>query len=263
MYNNSISFLLDKKSIKYLFNIFENKSAEIRLVGGCVRDALLGKVANDIDVAAKLTTNEIINILNSNEIPYEDYAYKYGSVSIKIYEQKFQITALRKDVNQIGRNTNIIFTENWKEDAERRDFSINAIYLTKHGIIKDYFNGEKHLQESKIKFIGEIDKRIKEDYLRILRYYRFLGIFKTPKIIDGYEKILFEHFPELLKNLSNELIRIEIQKMLKNQFALNSFFEKKNLKKKYWIEIINEHFIKTQYEIGLKKCLNKIDLLVN
>ena len=264
MNNYSVGNLLQKYSIKRLFDIFENESKEVRLVGGCIRDALLGKETRDIDVAAKVKPDEIIKILDKHKIQYENFAYRYGAIIIIIENQKFQITTLREDINQMGRHTNIIFTEDWKKDAERRDFTVNAIYISSDRIINDYFNGQQDIANSKLQFIGNIDERVQEDFLRIFRYYRFLGVFKEPKIINEYDEVLSYYCEQSFNYLSNDLIRQEILKMFDMSFPLNSFFNKKNtMEKKYWIELIKEHFIKTDYEIGLNKCLNKIDLLIN
>ena len=120
------------------------------------------------------------------------------------------------------------------------------------------------IEESKIKFIGDVDKRVSEDYLRIFRYYRFLGIFENPQSINEYEEILTKYCQESYNYLSNDLIRQEILKMFNNSFPLNSFFNNKdNKEKRSWIELTKNHFVKTQYDLGLNKCLNKIDLLIN
>ena len=145
MNNYSVVNLLDTYSIKRLFDIFENEAKEVRLVGGCIRDALLRKETKDIDVAAKVQPDEIIRILDKHKIQYENFAYRYGAIIAIIEDQKFQITTLREDINQMGRHTNIIFTDDWKKDAERRDFTINAMYLSSDGTIKDYFNGQRDI----------------------------------------------------------------------------------------------------------------------
>jgi poly(A) polymerase len=260
MNNYLVENLLDQYSIKRLFNIFENKNAEVRLVGGCIRDSFLGKEAKDIDVAANIKPDEITEILNEHKIPYDNFAYKYGSIIALIENQKFQITTLREDVNQMGRHTNIIFTEDWKKDAARRDFTINAMYLSSEGNFSDYFNGKQDLIENKLIFIGNIEDRIQEDFLRIFRYYRFLGVFENPVVIKGYDEILTRYCKESFNYLSNDLIRQEILKMFNTSFPLNSFFNNKNKKKKkYWVELTKKHFIKTEYDLGLSRCLNKID----
>ena len=264
MNNYSVGNLLQRYSIKRLFDIFENESKEVRLVGGCIRDAFLGKETKDIDVAANVKPDEIIKILKKHKIQYENFAYRYGAIIAIIEDQKFQITTLREDINQMGRHTNIFFTDDWKKDAERRDFTINAMYLSSDGIINDYFNGQQDIAKNKLQFIGNIDERIQEDFLRIFRYYRFLGIFENPHLIDGYEETFKKYFEESFNYLSNDLLRQEILKMLNTSYPLNSFFNNKdNKKKRFWIELTKNHFVKTQYDLGLNKCLNKIDLLVN
>jgi poly(A) polymerase len=255
---------LEQKSIQYLFDIFEHKSKEICLVGGCVRDALLGKISRDFDIAANVLPNEIIEILRNNNLRYEIFAYKYGSITTYINNQKFQITTLRQDVNQMGRDTNIVFTQDWRKDALRRDFTINALYLFRNGKIKDFFNGIEDLDSCTIKFIGNIEDSVQEDYLRILRYFRFLATFENPKLIENYDKLLSNYYQCSFDFLTNDLIRQEILKMFNSPFTQNSFFnEKKIIEKKLWVEITQKHFVKTGYKIGLNRCLNKIDLLIN
>jgi len=264
MNNYSLAILLDQNPIKRLFDIFKNEAKEVRIVGGCIRDALLGIETKDIDIAANIQPDEIIQTLDKYKIQYEDFAYKYGSINTIIEDQKFQITTLREDINQIGRHTNIIFTNDWKKDARRRDFTINAMYLSSDGNIIDYFNGQKDLTENKLQFIGNIEERIQEDFLRIFRYYRFLGIFQKPKLIDGYDTTLKRYCAESFNYLSNDLLRQEILKMFNTSYPLNSFFNNKdNKEKRFWIKLTTDHFVKTQFSLGLNKCLNKIDLLIN
>ena len=260
MNNYSVVNLLDTYSIKRLFDIFENESKEVRLVGGCIRDALLGKETKDIDVAAKVKPDEIIRILNKNKIQYENFAHRYGAFITVIEDQKFQITTLREDINQMGRHTNIIFTDDWRKDAGRRDFTINAMYLSSDGTIKDYFNGQRDIVESKLQFIGNIDERIQEDYLRIFRYYRFLGCFKRINIIDGYEDIIIKHIPKIREYINFDLMRNEILKMLKNKYAINSFIDiNKPSDKNYLFKTISDLWNKEKYYLGINKCMNFVD----
>ena len=134
-----------------------------------------------------------------------------------------------------------------------------TIYLTSSGKVIDYFDGLKDIKDNKIRFIGNIEKRITEDFIRILRYYRFLGIFEKPKLINNYEEILHKYFLQTFQHLSNDMIRNEILKMLKNPFPLNSFCQMNNPKEKnYWLKMTNKHFIDCKYDLGFKRCLNEI-----
>ena len=264
MNNLRTSDLLNKDHIKYLFSIFENNNSEIRLVGGCIRDALINKEIKDIDTATVIKPNKVLEILNNNNIEYDDFAIQYGSIISFPLDKKVQITTLREDVNQIGRHTNVIYTNNWVKDASRRDFTFNAMYLGNNNKLYDYFNGQEDLREQKIRFIGEIEERIKEDYLRIYRYFRFLGLFELPKITLRDQKIVEKYIHESLSILTNDIIRQEILKMLSTPYPLNCFYKSHQTQIKFkWVEIIKEHFIRTNYELGLKKCLNKIDNIIN
>ena len=151
--------------------------------------------------------------------------------------------------------------KDWKKDAARRDFTFNALYLDEYCKIYDYYNGQKDLQAKTIKFIGEIEDRIKEDYLRIFRYFRFLGLFDLPLINTKTQTIVEKYIHESLAVLTNDVMRQEVLKMFNMPYPLNCFYQS-DFKFK-WVEILKEHFIKTDYELGLKKCLNKIDNIIN
>ena len=233
-------------------------------MGGSIRDALINRETKDIDTATKIEPKKVINLLESNNIEYDDFAIQYGSIISYPLNQKIQITTLRQDVNQLGRHTNIIYTTDWKKDAARRDFTINALYVGSNNKIYDYYNGQDHLTENKIKFIGEIEDRIKEDYLRIYRYFRFLGLFDLPKITLSDQKIVEKYIHESLLVLTNDVIRREILKMFNMPYTLNCFYKSHQNQEKFkWVEIIKEHFVRTNYQIGLNKCLNKIDHIIN
>jgi tRNA nucleotidyltransferase/poly(A) polymerase len=136
--------------------------------------------------------------------------------------------------------------------------------LEKNNKLHDYYNGQSDLNESKICFIGEIEDRIKEDYLRIYRYFRFRGLFNLPKTSLNDQKIVEKYIHESLAVLTNDVIRQEILKMFNMSFPLNCFYiSHQTLQKFKWVEIVQEHFIRTKYDLGLNKCLNKIDNLIN
>ncbi len=261
MNNNKINNLLDQESVKYLFSIFDNYKSEIRLVGGGIRDTLLDREVKDIDSATPLEPNDVLALLSENNIEYDDFAIRYGSIIAFLHNKKIQITTLREDINQLGRHTSVLYTKDWEKDAARRDFTFNALYLGIDQKVYDFYNGEKDLKEKKIKFIGEIEDRIKEDYLRIYRYFRFLGLFDKPEIDEITLSFVEKYIHESLVVLTNDVIRQEVLKMFNMPFSLNCFF-RSHVKFK-WVEILKEHFIKTNYKLGLEKCINRIDSIIN
>ena len=261
MSNNKINSLIVEEHIKTLFSIFKNQNAEIRLVGGSIRDLLMNREIRDIDAATELEPNDVLDLLKKNNIEFDDFAIRYGSIIAYPNHKKIQITSLREDINQLGRHTSVLYTKDWKKDAARRDFTFNALYLGKDCKLYDYYNGQQDLKEKVIKFIGEIEDRIKEDYLRIYRYFRFLGLFDLPLIDKKTQKIVEKYIHESLAVLTNDVIRQEVLKMFNMPYPLNCFY-RSNVKFK-WVEIVKEHFIKTKYDLGLNKCLNKIDNILN
>ena len=121
------------EGVQDIIRIFTEENAEICFVGGCIRDALTGLQNYDIDFAIKCVPEDTIRILGKNNIKFDDYGKKYGSIKVKINNKKFEITSLREDVNQKGRDTDVKFTNDWQKDALRRDFTMNAIYLSPSG----------------------------------------------------------------------------------------------------------------------------------
>ena len=168
------------------------------------------------------------------------------------HKKTIEITSLREDINQSGRYTEVQFTDDWEKDAMRRDFTLNAINISPAGKIEDYFNGQKDIKLQQVKFIGSIEERIQEDYLRILRYFRFLGLFKNPNLIDGYEKILYRNLPQLRQHVSNDRIRNELLKTLKNIFRMNSIVNSKDPSQlNILIKTINNWWTEDKYKLGL------------
>ena len=174
-----LSNFYQNKDCQKILKILNNNNETSRIVGGYVRDYLRNIETKDIDIATKLNPNEVIELLSKEKIKTVPTGLSHGTVSAFINDQIFEITTLRKDSNHDGRHANIEFTEDWEEDASRRDFTINAIYMDYNGEIYDPFDGISDLNNGVVKFIGDPEKRIKEDYLRILRYYRFLTIYNS------------------------------------------------------------------------------------
>ena len=165
----------EETNIEKIFNLITNFSdkSEIRYVGGSIRKIINNEKVDDIDLATNLTPTEVCEILRKNKISFYESGIKHGTITAKVDENKFEITTLRKDISTDGRHATVEFSNDWHEDASRRDFTFNSIYADLYGNLYDPFSGKKDLELGIVKFIGNPEKRIKEDYLRILRYVRF------------------------------------------------------------------------------------------
>ncbi len=172
------SSILEQKDVAQVFDLFETyQKNSIFVVGGAIRDALLSREIRDIDFATSLEPKTITEILNKENIKFFDVGINHGTVTAIINERKFEITTFRNDIFTDGRHAQVSFSNSLEEDALRRDFTINAMYLDKIGNLIDPTDGKKDLENRVVRFIGKPDERIKEDYLRILRYFRFLALF--------------------------------------------------------------------------------------
>ncbi|QDP20210.1 CCA tRNA nucleotidyltransferase [Sphingomonas xanthus] len=165
---------LDRPGIRRLLKALDAEKGQCRLVGGAIRDALLGVAHDDLDLATRLRPDEVIRRLEAAGIKAVPTGIEHGTITAVSSGTVVEVTTLRSDVSTDGRRATVAFTEDWKEDAGRRDFTINALYadpLT--GEVSDYFGGLADLEARVLKFIGEPLQRIAEDHLRILRYFRF------------------------------------------------------------------------------------------
>jgi len=213
------------KEAKIIFSYLNDigKESAVRFVGGCVRKAISGESIDDIDLATSFEPDEVKKRLNKENIKVLDTGISHGTVTVILNEKKFEITTLRKDVSTDGRHANVEFTSNWEEDASRRDFTINAIYADIEGRIFDPLNGISDLQNGIIKFIGSSEERIQEDYLRILRYFRFFTQYSK---VDYDQNIIrsIKQYINGLNKISNERIFDELKKILrlKNVYRLFS-----------------------------------------
>lgn len=151
---------------------------ESRFVGGAVRDTLLGLPVNDIDIATRLTPTEVLDRLRAAHIKAIPTGIAHGTITALLPGGHVEVTTLRRDVSTDGRHATVAFTDDWREDAARRDFTINALYADPStGEIFDYFGGHDDLARQIVRFIGDPLQRIAEDHLRILRFFRFLARF--------------------------------------------------------------------------------------
>ncbi|MDE5065651.1 CCA tRNA nucleotidyltransferase [Wolbachia endosymbiont of Drosophila malagassya] len=196
-----------------IIDAIEEFGGEARLVGGCVRDSILQRDVHDIDLATNLLPNQTIKALKLRNIKTVPTGLKHGTITAVLNQRSFEITTLRHDVKCDGRHAKVEFTNNWQADASRRDFTFNALYADKHGHIYDYFGGIEDLKARRLNFIGNAEDRIKEDYLRILRAFRFHAKICVGDLSDEILSVCKKH-SHMIQNLSGERIRDEILKLL-------------------------------------------------
>ena len=234
-----------------------SSSSEIRYVGGCIRKIINKEKIDDIDLATNLEPIQVCEALGQNKINFHETGIKHGTITALIDNYKFEITSLREDVSTDGRHAQVKFSQDWKRDASRRDFTINAIYADKEGNLFDPFNGKEDLKKGEINFIGDTETRVKEDYLRILRYFRFFLNYSKqkhkPEIIkflrmniDGISKLSKERLLDELRKminlkslvkLSKDKISLEFIKVIFPELKYFNIFSKIN---SYLYEILQE-----------------------
>ncbi len=203
--------------VKKIFDSINNfsKNSEIRYVGGCIRKIIKDEKVDDIDLATNLTPLEVCEALKISNINFYETGIEHGTITAVIEDYNFEITSLREDLETDGRHAQVKFSKNWKKDALRRDFTINAIYSDIDGNLFDPFSGKDDLDKGIIKFIGKPEDRIKEDYLRILRYLRFYLIYSNHKHEFETFKIIKKNLFGI-SNLSKERLLDELKKFVKS-----------------------------------------------
>lgn len=206
------AWLVSPRSAR-LFDALLKGGGEARFVGGCVRNALLKTVASDIDIATTVLPDEVVARLAAAGIATVPTGIAHGTVTAIIEKQPFEITTLRRDVTTDGRRATVAFTEDWAEDAGRRDFTFNALYATREGEVIDLTGGIDDLKSRKVRFIGEASQRIAEDYLRILRFFRFHAWYGEGEL-DATGLAACAAAKDGIANLSGERIHTELLKLL-------------------------------------------------
>ena len=185
-----------------------------RIVGGAVRDSLLGRAVHDIDLATPLRPEQVMQRLKAAGLKAVPTGIDHGTVTAIADGRTFEVTTLRRDVSTDGRRATVAFSDDWREDAARRDFTINALYADPQtGEIADYFGGLADLEAQRLRFIGDATQRIAEDHLRILRYFRFLARFGRSEV-NGEAYAACQAAASSLKGLSRERIADELLKLL-------------------------------------------------
>jgi poly(A) polymerase len=189
-------------------------AGQARYVGGAVRDALLGLPVSDIDIATPLPPETVMARLSAAGIRNVATGIDHGTVTAILDEGPVEITTLRRDVSTDGRRATVAFTDDWSEDAARRDFTINALYADPATrAVFDWFGGIDDLAARRVRFIGDARERIREDHLRILRYFRFQARFGSREV-DAESESACAEFAPTLKGLSRERIGMETMKLL-------------------------------------------------
>jgi len=219
------------KELKFVFKKLQEdypqEKVVARFVGGCVRKHLKGDKIDDIDIATTLSADEIKQKFQNTNYKIIDTGIKHGTITLISKTLKLELTTLRKDVETYGRHAQVEYIDDWKLDSERRDFTINAIYLDINGKIYDPQMGRVDLRNNNIKFIGDPQKRIEEDYLRIIRLIRFKLMYKNP--LEASTAKVIKLNLDGIQKISKERILIELLKILdlKNFSLIN---EDANLK---------------------------------
>ncbi|MDC0875864.1 CCA tRNA nucleotidyltransferase [Candidatus Pelagibacter sp.] len=228
--SQNLKDITDQTPANKIFKAINNYSegSEIRYVGGCIRKVIKKETVDDIDLATNLKPSEVCDALKKNDINFYETGIEHGTVTAIIDKHKYEITSLRKDVATDGRHAEVEFSLDWKEDAARRDFSINSIYSDAQGNLFDPNNGKKDLEEGLINFIGNAETRVKEDYLRILRYIRFFINYSAHKHKPETIKIIKRNIGGI-SNLSSERLLDEFKKLTKSSGFIKLFNDKECL----------------------------------
>ncbi|GJL98692.1 MAG: poly(A) polymerase [Methyloligella sp.] len=205
---------LETKELKKLFETFLVKGDELKVVGGAPRNHLLGKPVEDVDLATIFTPDEIVSKAKLAGIKTIPTGIEHGTVTVLINDTTFEITTLRADVKTDGRHATVEFGTSWLEDAKRRDFTINALYVLADGTVEDPLGtGLADIKTQTVRFIGNAENRIREDNLRSLRYYRFASHYTKPPF-DPQAISATIKLKEGLRSLSAERIKSELFKIL-------------------------------------------------
>lgn len=191
----------------------KSDGGQARYVGGAVRDAVLGRAIKDVDIATPLTPEAVMERLKVARIKSIPTGIDHGTVTAVCRGHAYEITTLRHDVETDGRRAKVAFTQDWKADAARRDFTMNALYADEDGTVYDYFDGVEDARKGHIRFIGQPLERIQEDALRILRFFRFHATYgKGAPDEEGLKACVERRLS--LKGLSRERIRDELFRLL-------------------------------------------------
>ena len=204
---------MNEASVRMLLDALADGGIVARFVGGCVRDWVLEQPISDIDIAVDKPPETVMKALEAADIKVVPTGLKHGTVTAIIKSRPFELTTLRRDVETDGRHAIVAFTDDWREDASRRDFTFNALYADRAGTIYDYFDGQTDLKAGRVRFIGDPEQRIAEDRLRVLRFFRFHARFGKPPF-DGPSFDACRRNAATVTGLSGERVRKELLRTL-------------------------------------------------
>ena len=238
-----------------------SSNSEVRYVGGCIRKIIKKEKVDDIDLATNLEPDQVCKILKQKKIDYYETGIEHGTITALIDNYKFEITTLRKDIFTDGRHAKVQFSQNWKDDASRRDFTINSIYSDEEGNLFDPFDGKKDLDNGYVNFIGEADLRIKEDYLRILRYIRFFINYSNQPHSSEITSKLRKNLVGVAK-LSKDRLYTELKKIIKLENLIKLSKDKLSLELILFIfpELKNFNIFK-KLDLKKKEILKDVDFI--
>ena len=204
---------LDNEKVRRIFDVFDGAGEETRAVGGALRNALLGVPVSDVDFATTATPQVTMDRAKAAGLRPIPTGFEHGTVTVIVEGQPFEITSLREDVETDGRRAKVRFGRDFEQDALRRDFTINALSCNRQGHIFDYADGLADIAARKVRFIGDAQQRVREDYLRILRFFRFHAAYGEGTLdAQAFHAAVLER--EGMHNLSRERIRAELLKLL-------------------------------------------------
>ena len=196
-----------------VYQALERAGGAPRFVGGCVRDGLLGRKIRDIDIATPLDPAAVMKAADAAGLKHVPTGIDHGTVTVVADHTGIEVTTLRRDIETFGRHATVAFTDDWKQDAARRDLTMNALSADLSGLVYDYFGGLDDLKAGHVRFVGEPEDRMREDYLRILRFFRFHADYAAGDF-DAAAISAARALKGELKSLSGERLRQETLKLL-------------------------------------------------
>ena len=205
---------LNEGALPELLAVLDGQGEEARVVGGAVRNARLGLPAQEIDVATTAVPQEVVHRVQTAGFKPVPTGIEHGTITVVVDKVPFEVTTLRQDVETDGRHAKVAFGRDWRADAERRDFTINAFSATRDGTVYDYVGGLADLATRRVRFIGDPKQRIEEDFLRILRFFRFHAAYGTSDHPDREGLIACISCRAGLDTLSRERVRMELMKLV-------------------------------------------------